>query len=138
MNEFAVNPAKPSSEEEHIEALDNGLRHLVLNVKNVGHLAVVTLRPEIVAIGHADQLRRHADAIPCPAHTSFDNSRDTQHFAGLANIHLFAAEREGRHARRHPQTGHMSQRVNDFLSQAITEIFVFFIRAQIRKRQHGD
>src|SRR6202020_311715 len=47
-------------------------------------------------------------------------------------------ERQRRGARRHQQTRHLDQRVEDVLGQAVAEVFIFLVAAEIGEREPRD
>ena len=46
-----------------VQSVGDSLRDLVLAVEHVGHLALVSLAPEMLTIRHADELRGNADPV---------------------------------------------------------------------------
>src|SRR5690348_6756735 len=53
------------------QSVDDRLRNLVLDRKNVGEIAVVAFGPDVIARGPIDQLRRYANAASCLADAPF-------------------------------------------------------------------
>jgi hypothetical protein len=45
----------------------------ILNIENILKLAVVALRPEVIPVGHVDELGRHAKPVPGFADASFED-----------------------------------------------------------------
>ncbi len=89
-------------------------------------------------VGHLDQLRRHPDSITRPADAPFEQVVDVQPPANFSNIDILSAKLERRRAACHLQSWHLRQRVDHFFSESITEVFVLFVGAQIRERQHRN
>src|SRR5690349_23492693 len=101
----------------HVQRRGDGCRDLVLHGEYILHLTVVTLRPEMAAVGRRDQLRADANAITDAAHASFENRRHTQRFGYLADVDLFASERESRSPCDYLQPWNLRQQVDDLLGQ---------------------
>lgn len=57
-------------QQTHLQLADDRMGDLVLDGEDVGQVAVVTLGPEMVAIGGVDQLTGDAHAFADDAHTS--------------------------------------------------------------------
>ena len=77
-----------------LQVADDGGGNLVLNLEDIRHFAVKTLRPQIAAIGNADELHADADPIAGFADTAFEDVGDVERFADLADILLRAAKDE--------------------------------------------
>src|SRR5262245_41077764 len=85
-----------------------------------------------------DELRGDADTIARLANTPFENMIDLEPPADLSEFDVLSTEKERRRAPGDLQAGYMGQRIYDFFGQAVAEVFVLFIRAQICKREHGN
>src|SRR4029077_20498180 len=85
-----------------------------------------------------DQLCRHANVSANAAHTSFQDSRRPERFADLADVLVPAAKGEGRRARGDPEAWHVGERIEDLFGQAVAEVLVLLVRAQVEKGQDGD
>ena len=92
----------------------------------------------MAAIRGRNQLGRHADPVACPAHAPFEHVGHAERLRDVAHILILALERERRSARDHFQSLDLRQRIDDFFSEAVTEVFVLPVSAQIGKRQHRD
>ena len=73
---------------------DDRLGDLILDGEHVRHLAVVALRPEVIAVGRAYELRRDADPVAGLAHTPFQDVLHIELGADLADVPLLAPERK--------------------------------------------
>ena len=125
----------PQLDFEHIH---DGLRDLVLDREDVGHLAIVALRPQVAAVGDGDQLRGHAQAIARLPHAALQNVRDAQRIANTADVFILALESEGRGPRRHLQPRQFRQCVDDLLGEPVAEVLVVLVAAHVGEGQHSD
>ena len=121
-----------------LERGDHRLRDLVLHREDVGELAVVGLRPEVVAVGGADELGCDADLVAGLAHASLEDRRDIQLGGDGPHVFVLALEREGGGSRGHVQAGHFCEQVEQLLGEAVGEIILVGIAAQVEQRQDGD
>ena len=126
------------SGKRHFQRGRDGLGDFVLHVEQVRHLAVIALRPEVIAVARVDELRGDAEARPGSPHAAFENGGDAQRVGDLANVLGLALEREGRRARGHLQPRDLRQEIDDLLGQAVAEVLVVLVRAHVGERQHGD
>ena len=122
----------------HLELVDDGLRDLVLDFKDVGHFAVIAFSPEIVPLSHVNKLHADADAVTRLAHAAFENARYAEGFTNLSHVLLHAFKYKCGCPCSYAQIFQVRQRVDDFFGQAIAEVFVLLVRAHVEKRQHGD
>src|SRR5580704_3247335 len=120
------------------QGFDDGLRDFILNSEHVGDFAVVALRPEVVSVPRLDQLGGYAEAIPEFAHATFQDIFHVQPLRDAADVLSLSNERERRGARRHQQTRYLHQRIEDVLGQAVAEVFIFLVAAEIGEREHRD
>ena len=65
-------------QEFELQGCDHRGGDVVLHLKDVLHVAIVGLRPEMHAVGGADQLRGHANRAACTAHAALEHVRDAQ------------------------------------------------------------
>ena len=84
------------------------------------------------------QLRCHADLVAGFANRAFEHVRDIDLLRNLGNHVLLAFERECRGPRNDAQFGYFREQVQQFLGQAIREIFLARIIAHVHERQHND
>src|SRR5215510_14343453 len=92
----------------------------------------------MVSICGVDKLGRNTDAIPCTTHAALKDRANIEGFGNLTDVLFLPAKREGGCAGRDLQSRDMGQCVNDLFGEAVAEILVLFVRAQVRKRQDGD
>src|SRR5271155_2978586 len=120
------------------QSFDDGLRNFILNREHVGYLAVVALRPEVVPVRRLYQLGGHAEATAEFAHATFQDIFHVQPLRDAADVLSLSNERQRRGARRHQQTRHLDQCIENVLGQAVAEVFIFLVAAEIGERKHRD
>src|SRR5438094_5696669 len=81
------------------------LGDLVLDREDIGHLAVVPLRPQMVSIGHLHELDADPQPVPRLAHAALEHRRYLELGAHFGQLDRWTAERERRGPRRDPQPG---------------------------------
>src|SRR5271157_1953001 len=84
------------------------------------------------------QLSGYANPSTSSLNAAFEKRCHAQLLADLPDIRLAAAESERRCPGRHAQSVDARQHGDDFVGQAVAEVFVLLIRTQIRKRQYGN
>ena len=102
--------------------------------------SVVGLGPEMHFGARLDQLRRDADAIAVAAHAAFEQIVDAKLAADLAGAFRRSLEQHRRRARddAEPARAQPADLRDHFFGQAVAEIFLRRIAAQIRERQHDE
>src|SRR5439155_11417069 len=113
------------------QGFDDVLGDLVLNRKHILQLAVVDIGPEVKSIADVDELGADTKAIAGFAHTTAQNSAHIELLTDSADVIVAAFEGEGGGAGGDAQAGDLGQGVDQLLGQAIAEIFVFGIGAEI-------
>ncbi len=124
--------------EHDSQRFDDVAGDLVLDLENVLELAVVALRPEVVAVGHANQLGGDPQPAARLAHAALENRGDLELPADLADVLALALEREGRGAGCDPERLDLGQGVDDVFRDTVAEILVLRVIAHIDERQHRD
>ena len=127
-----------SSSRPDFECFDDGLGDFVLHRKDIRHLTVEAIGPELRSVRGVDELRRDADSIACPPHAPFEDCEHVERFRDSSDVLILASEREGGGTGDDAQPGDASQRVEDFLREAVAEVFVFLVRAEVGERQDSD
>ncbi len=102
-----------------LEGCDHRPGDLVLDSEHVGELAVVGLRPQVIAVGRVDELRGDADLIARLAHAALEHGGDVQLVRDVAHILVLALEGERRGARRHPQAGNLGEKIQQLFGEAV-------------------
>ena len=121
-----------------LQRLDDGLRNLVLQRKDVGEVAVVTLGPDLPARGPVDELRRDAHPVAGATHASLKHVTDPELAGGVAHIHMAVLESEHGVARRHPQRRHLAQVGDDVFTDAVGKIPLFLFAAVVGEGQNRN
>jgi hypothetical protein len=114
------------------------LGDLVLDGEDIFELAVVALRPALIAVLDVDQLHVDPEAIAGLAHAALENRGDTQAPSHGADVHSRPTELERRAAGGDAEPIDVGQRVDQLLGEAVTEIVLVAGRAQVGKRQDRD
>src|SRR6187455_2213147 len=78
---------QPDSERFH-----NGSRDLILDGKQIPHVALISLRPYLIAIRHAYQLGGNPDSIARGANATFKHGGNTELAANISDIRVSALE----------------------------------------------
>ncbi len=120
------------------QGLHDARRNIVLHSEEFGHLAVVGLRPQVVATVHVDQLGGDPQCVARPAHRAFQHVDHPERMAHCVQVGILALERKRGRARRHPQAGYAGQVVEQVLGQAIREILLVRVGAQVDEGQYRD
>lgn len=109
-----------------------------LQREQIVRATVVALRPQVGTTGGIDQLHRDPQPVAVVTHAAFDHVVHAERAGDGANVLGPILEREGRRARGDLQRRRLGQPMDQFLSQAIGEVFVVPVRAHIGERQHRD
>src|SRR5499427_7410787 len=117
------------------ERRGNRPRHLVLQLENIAHLAVVAVAPELNAGGAVNQLHRDAHAPGRAPDAALDDVPGLQPLADFPRLKAKALDLQGRRARDHPQVTEARQVGDDVLRQPVGEILVD-LRTEVGERHH--
>jgi len=71
-----------------LQRRDDGPRNVLLDAEHILELAVVRIRPKLVAVAGAHELRRDTHAIAALAHAPFEHRSHVQLPANLAHVDL--------------------------------------------------
>src|SRR3546814_19372819 len=108
----------------HLQRIDDAAGDVVLDREHVLHLAVVGFRPEVRVGSGIDQLRRDAHVLAGAAYAAFEYRADAQLSRHGGDAGLLALEHERGGARRDLELRQLRQQVEDFLGDAVAEVFV--------------
>ena len=111
---------------------------LVLHGEHVGDLAIVALRPQVCAGRDVVELRRDAHAAAFLAHAAFDHVAHAELLGDLLHVHGLALVDEGRVARDDEEPAQLRERRDDVLADAVGEILLLGLAAEVREREHRD
>ena len=89
---------RPRGQQLDLQRGDDGARDFVLHFEDILDVAVVGLRPDVIAVVRADQLCGDADSAARLAHAAFEHVRDAQLLADRGYILGLALEVERRSA----------------------------------------
>ena len=120
-----------------MKVLGNFLRDLTLDCKQLIQIAVVFLSPDVRVGARVDQLRVQVNPITAPACASFQHMRHPKRIADLAHI-SFAAVFHHAGPADDFEVGDLRQLGQNVVLHTIGERRVFFLVAQVFKRQNGD
>jgi len=124
--------------EPRLERQHDRARQLVLDRKDALELAIVALRPQVIPVRHADQLREDPELIALSAHAPFQDGGDVQLRADLPDVEVLALEEECGGAGDDANALDVGERVDDLLGHAVGEVLVLLVAAQVREGQHHD
>ena len=125
-------------QQPHFQGVGDRARDLVLDLEDVFHLAVVALRPEMVAVGHVDQLRADPDPLAGLAHAPFEHALNVERAADPPDVFVLPLEREGGGAGSDAEGLDLGQRVDDLFRHAVAEILVFLFGGEVTEGEHRD
>ncbi len=134
----ARHPPALLGRQRDLERGDDLTRDLVLDLEDVGQLAVVALGPDVAAGRPVDQLGRDPDAVAGLAHAAFERMPHAELAAHLPQIGGAALVGEGGVARDHQQTGDLGEVGDDVLGDPVGEILLLGVGAHVLERQHDD
>jgi len=100
----------------------DALGDLVLNGEGVGHLQIVALRPEVMAVDGIDQLRRYPKLRRGVADTPFQHIARAELACDLSNVGQSVLQREARIACRDAKPAEARKRDDDVFSDPIGEV----------------
>jgi hypothetical protein len=115
----------------HLEGIDDAVGDLVLEREDVVQAAVVAIGPEMPAAAAVDQLDGDAHAVPGLAHAALEDMADAERARRLTHFDRLALVGEDRVARDHEQRGHARQVGDDVLGEAVGEILLLGIAADV-------
>src|ERR1700756_2925010 len=81
--------------ELHLKSVHNSFRNLVLNLEDVGEIAVVALSPDVVASKPVNQLRVDPDSATRLSDTAFEDVCDIELARDLGHMLRAALEAKG-------------------------------------------
>ena len=126
------------TQEGSAKLLHHGLRNVVLHRKDVVQRPVVALRPQVEAVLDLHQLDRDAEPLAGLADAALEHRRDPQRAPDFGDRGAFAFERKCRGARRDAQPADLAEDVQELLGQAVGEVLVVLVAAQVGEGEHRD
>jgi hypothetical protein len=123
--------------ERHPEGFDDRLGDLVLDREHVLHGAVVTIRPQPVAVLDADQLGGDSQLLSRFANAALEHRRHAQLTSDLPDVQTGPSHLEGGSSGGDAQILNPRQPIDELLSDALAEVVLVLLRAHVDERQHG-
>ena len=120
------------------QRLGDRARDLVLDQEHVVDGAIEPLGPDVVAVGHVDQLRADPQAVAGLAHAAFEHGLNVEALADFADVDRRALELERRGPRHHRQALDARQRTDQLLRHAVAEVLLIRVVGEVGEREHGD
>ncbi len=111
---------------------------LVLHLEDVGHLAVVALRPDREAGRRVHELGADPQPVPGAAQAPFEGVAGRELPADVRRGRLLVAEREHRGARKDVQAVDLRQVGQDVLGDAVPQVLVFLDSREVFEIEHRD
>ncbi len=113
-------------------------RDVVLHREQIVRRAVERLRPRADAVARANEHRVHAKSASRLPNRSLEQIGDVELLADVARVDRFSLEREGRRAWRDAKPGNLGERADQIVRDAVGEILLRRVAADVRERQHRD
>ena len=76
--------------------------------------------------------------VPVLSHRTLEQIGDVELLADVARVDRLSLERERRRSRRDAQSGNLGERADEIVRDAVGEILLRGVAAEIRERQNGD
>jgi hypothetical protein len=105
----------------------SGSSSVVLDGEDIGHLAVVALRPPVRTVGGVNELRCHTDTATGAAGAAFEHVCDAEAVRDPADVLILPLERKCGRTGNHLETAHLCQSVDDLFGETVTEVLVVCI-----------
>src|SRR6185295_3413027 len=126
----------PIAPERDLQLVGNCLGDFILDFEDAGQLAVVFLRPAVIAALRIDQLRGDAHVVAGTLHAAFEHAGNAECLTDLAQVLRLALERESRSAGCDLEPRNLGQRVEDFVGDAVAEVIGLRITAHVDEWQY--
>jgi len=124
--------------EFYLQGVRDRLRYFILDSENIVHLAVVAFGPEMGFVGDSDELGGDANAISGAAHAAFENGAHFEPVANAAQVALLSAKGKSGRTRDYSKLWNLGEGVQNLFGQAIAEVFIFLVAAQIGEGENGN
>src|SRR4051812_6380636 len=121
-----------------LDRAHDALGHPVLQVENVGDVAVEAVGPDVVAGGSVDQLANDPHPRSGLADAAFEHVAHAQLARDLAHVDRTALVGEAGITGDHEEGAHAAERGDDLLDQAIGEVLLLRIAAHVGEGQDRD
>src|SRR5215211_4615018 len=97
-------------------------RQLCLKSEDVGHAAIVTLRPYMEAVGRVDELRVYANPTAVSSNAALEYRRDVQLSGDFTDVAVLILESKDGRPRRDSQVTQPGERRDELLGKPIAEV----------------
>jgi hypothetical protein len=134
---FALGPLNFGIEEFRLDCHYHAVRHLILQIENVSHLAVEPIGPYVRAVCGVDQLAGDTHSVAGLANATFQYVADPERTPYLPDVRRFALVGKAGIASNHEQPAHARESRNKLLHHAVGKIFLLGVAAHVLERQHG-
>ena len=122
-----------------MQLIGDGFGNLALDRKDIGQIAIISLRPKVGISLRVDQLRIYPHPIGDALHAAFQQMSYAELLTDLAQIpHHSAPVLHHAGAADHLQVRDLGQISQDFILHTIGKVFVLFFLTQVFEGQHGD
>src|SRR5215813_3585927 len=138
LRRFPANARHLGSQDLRAHRADDPVGDVVLQLEHVGQRAVVSFRPQVNPIGGIDQLAGDSNLVGGFAHAALEHVAHAQFVRDLADVDRLTLVGKGRIAGDDEEPALAGQSGDDVLGEAVGEIFLLGIAADVLKRQHSD
>ena len=115
----------------HHERVDDLLRHLLLDFEDVRQRSLVAVRPDLVGVVDVDQFDGDPDIVLKLPHASGEDIPGPQLSPDRLDVLLRPLVLHGRGPRYDADLVEPGEVRDEFLCQAVPEVFVFFLGADV-------
>src|SRR6476620_9617462 len=116
----------------------NASGDFVLDCEDIFNLSIKAFRPELVPVARVNELDADADALSSFSDTAVKKRLNAKTLPDLARIQADSAKCEAGCSGRNVETADLTEGVEDFFCNTITEVFLVAFRAEICERQDSD
>src|SRR5262245_19916907 len=116
---------------------DNRAHHIILNGKDILEVTIVVLGPAMRTRGSIDQLRGNSNAVAAAPYAAFQHIAYAQFASYLPHIDRLVLVLEAGVAGDDKQLGEAGQLSDDVVDDAVDQIFLLWMGAQVGERKHG-
>src|ERR1700733_5914685 len=138
LESFDVCCAPLRARQLNFHGIRNRLRNIILNGKNIDHLTIIPFRPEMRFIVYLDELSGDPNAIARSSDAAFENGSYSESLTDDAQILFLAAKSKRRRASNYPQLLHLGKSIDNLFSQAVAEVLVLLVSAEVHKGEHSN
>jgi hypothetical protein len=126
------------TEHTQLQRSDYGLTNVPLHRKGIFNDPVEASKAAAEAIAGITHSNFDTKVLRCVPHTSLQQHFHSQHFSNVANVHTLVFQLKYGTTRHHPDSGNISEHVNELFAQAVAEQLAGGIGAEIQKRKQSQ